>query len=98
MSAQQLELPLARNSDPVASHLAAAQVSLANGLLHEAIRTVVRMGGPMTQEQICAWVGKTYPLRWKPETIRTACAPRRSRLRLVGHRQIDGRTFGLYDL
>lgn len=73
--------PRARATDPVAAHLAAAEVAPGNEQMIKAIRRAVWAYGPLTAWQVAEEVGKRFPGRWKESSIRTACAPRRSGLR-----------------
>ena len=70
----QLELPIARTSDPPASHIAAQTVSACNSDLVMAIRRAVRAMGSGTHYEIADSVNERWPSRWSEATIRTACA------------------------
>lgn len=65
--------PLARASDPVASHAAAEIVAAGNSDLVKAIRKVVLEGGPQTAWEIADKVMRVHGDRWAEGSIRTAC-------------------------
>lgn len=70
----QLQLPLARLSDPATSHLAAVSVRPANAELVTEIRRAIDRLGPLTHEEISVEVEHAQPNRWTQGTIVTACA------------------------
>jgi hypothetical protein len=69
----QLEFPLARDTDPITSHEAAASVR-DNSELIRYIRSYVRVHGPVDAFTIADAVQNRYGQRWQEDTIRSACA------------------------
>lgn len=89
--------PRARRTDPGSSYSAARLAAAGDVSLVDAIRHVVALSPrPLTQFQIAAEVGRVFPARWQPDSIRTACA--RARLKLVDRIEIDRRWYSRYQL
>lgn len=67
--------PLARNSDPRTSHLAAASVRPAQNELITEIRAALDRRGPLTQEEIAVEVKRARPdKKWREGSIVSACS------------------------
>lgn len=75
MSVDQLQIPLARNTDPQTSKLAAVAARKSRKELVAEIERQVLWHGPGTHEQIAGWVQAARPGVW-PHTpsIITACS------------------------
>src|SRR5690348_661440 len=70
--AQQLELPMARRSDPETSSFAARVVAAGNAELVARIRRYVWTHGPLSAFEIAEAINEAQPGRWDEGTIRSA--------------------------
>lgn len=74
MAPSLFDQPGVRLTDPETSALAAQRLRASSGLLIQTIRHALTDHGPLTHDEIVDAVNLTWPDRWLPATIVTACA------------------------